>query len=331
MSISAIIPAFNAAKEVKECLAALGASSEQPAEIIVVDDASTDDTAAIAAATGARVVRQRENRGPAGARNVGAAHARGDVLFFVDADVAVAPDAVARVARLFATCPDVAAVFGSYDTKPRAPGVVSQYRNLLHHYVHQHGSVEAFTFWAGCGALRRAAFAAVGGFDERPAWHFIEDIELGHRLRRDGYRIRLDKELRATHLKRWTLVTVVRTDLLFRAAPWARLIRQSATAPADLNLTGGQRLSVGLMGVAAICLPLALVYRTLALVAGLTLAGIVVLNRGLYAFLYRERGLGFALACVPLHVLYFLCSGAGFVYGVLTPPTPRARRVSSGE
>ena len=58
--------------------------------------------------------------------------------------------------------------------------MVSQYRNLLHHFVHQHGHAEASTFWAGCGAIRRAAFDAVGGFDAarfpRPS---IEDIELG--------------------------------------------------------------------------------------------------------------------------------------------------------
>src|SRR5882762_3955120 len=79
MDISVIIPAYNAAHEITECLAALAASSEQAAEILVVDDGSTDDTARVAAATGARVVRQQENRGPAAARNVGYMHARGDV------------------------------------------------------------------------------------------------------------------------------------------------------------------------------------------------------------------------------------------------------------
>jgi glycosyltransferase involved in cell wall biosynthesis len=327
MNISAIIPAYNAAKEVKECLVALAASSERVAEIVVVDDGSTDDTAAVAVAGGARVIRQDRNRGPAAARNLGATQARGDVILFVDADVAVAPDAVARIARLLATSPDVAAVFGSYDTHPRASGVVSQYRNLLHHYVHQHGNDEASTFWAGCGAVRRVAFAAVGGFDVGDAWRSIEDIELGYRLRRAGYRVRLDKNLRATHLKRWTLHNMIRTDLLLRAAPWARLIRQSATVPADLNLTRSQRLSVALVGLATVSLPLALVSRTLALVPAMMLAIIVALNRSLYGFFYRERGLAFALACVPLHVLYFFCSGAGFVYGSLTPATTSIERV----
>ena len=319
MAISVIIPAYNAATDLRECLAALAVCRESVDEILVADDASTDDTAAAAVAGGARVVRHDRNRGPAAARNLGAAHADGDILFFVDADVAVASDAVGRVKQLFRANPEVAAVFGSYDTRPRAPGVVSQYRNLLHHYVHQHGSTEAFTFWAGCGAVRRDAFVAVGGFDDRSAWHFIEDIELGYRLRRAGYRVHLDKELRATHLKRWTLTGVLRTDTLFRAAPWTRLIRQTAMVQADLNLTRTQRLSVMLAGVVAVCLPLAAVNRTSAFVAALTIASLVVLNRTLYRFFYRERGFFFALACVPLHVLYFLCSGAGFMYGLLTP------------
>ena len=53
--------------------------------------------------------------------------------------------------------PGIAAVFGSYDDEPGAPNLVSQYRNLLHHFVHQTGRTEASTFWTGCGAVRRDA------------------------------------------------------------------------------------------------------------------------------------------------------------------------------
>ena len=80
---------------------------------------------------------------------------------------------------------------------PRLQGVVSQYRNLLHHFVHQHGNSEASTFWAGCGAIRRSVFEEMGGFDEqRFPTPSIEDIELGYRLRQAGHRILLDKACR---------------------------------------------------------------------------------------------------------------------------------------
>ncbi len=319
MDVSVVIPAYNCARDLGECLAALRASTLPPAEVVVADDASTDDTAAVAAAMGARVVRLAANAGPAAARNRAVAETHGDVLFFVDADVAVAPDAVARVAATLARDPEVAAVFGSYDTAPRAPGLVSQFRNLLHHFVHQHGAAEASTFWAGCGAVRRAAFDAVGGFDERPVRRFIEDIDLGYRLRRHGFRIRLDRGLLCTHLKRWTLGSMVRTDLLYRAVPWTRLIAESGTAPADLNLRADQRASVALVGLAAALLPLAVLHRGLAACAALALLVVAALNRALYAFLRRERGTAFALACVPLHVLHFACSGLGFVYGRAVP------------
>jgi GT2 family glycosyltransferase len=319
MDVSVVIPARDSSRELAECLAALQRATTRPTEVVVVDDASTDDTAAVAEARGARTIRLATNQGPAGARNRGAAVARGDVLAFVDADVAVAPDALDRLVATLARDRDVAAVFGSYDTRPRAAGLVSQFRNLLHHYVHQHGDPEASTFWAGCGVVRRAAFDTVGGFDERPVRYSIEDIDLGYRLRRAGFRIRLDRDALCTHLKRWTLRSMVRTDVLYRAVPWTRLIAENGTAPADLNLRGEQRASVALVGLAAVALPLAGVSRAAAVLAVAALVVVAFLNRGFYGLLRRERGPGFALASFPLHLLHFACSGLGFVYGRLVP------------
>jgi hypothetical protein len=202
-------------------------------------------------------------------------------------------------------------MFGSYDARPRAQGVVSQYRNLLHHFVHQTGSAEASTFWAGCGAIRRSAFEAVGGFDE--ARRCMEDIELGYRLRRAGYRIRLDKALYGTHLKRWTLRSVIRTDTVCRAVPWARLLLEHKV-PNDLNIKPGQRVSVALVLVASLALLLARFRVELLALAAAALFGVVVLNRDLYTFFYRQRGLRFALASVPLHLLQYLCSGLSYAY-----------------
>jgi GT2 family glycosyltransferase len=208
-SVSVIVPAYNSSRELRECLSALSRSVPPPLEIIVVDDASTDDTSSVATEHGAIVLRLARNAGPAAARNAGGRAAQGDIVLFVDSDVVVAPEAIRRVVKAFEDDPALAAVFGSYDRRPRAPGLVSQYRNLLHRYTHQIGNPEAGTFWSGCGAIRRSVFVGVGGFDAarfpRPS---IEDIELGNRLRIAGHRIRLDREIQGTHLKRWGLWSV---------------------------------------------------------------------------------------------------------------------------
>src|SRR3989442_11807346 len=165
IGISIIVPVHNNPRDLRLCLGALRAAITPDSEIIVVDDGSTDDTASVATGMGLQVVTLAQNSGPAAARNEGAGRARGAILFFVDADVMIAPGAIERVRRFFADHPEHAAVFGSYDARPGCGSMVSRYRNLLHHFVHQRGNPDASTFWAGCGAIRRSVFHEVGGFD----------------------------------------------------------------------------------------------------------------------------------------------------------------------
>lgn len=313
--ISIIVPVYNDPLNLRECLSALQRTQDGTVEILVVDDASTDETPTVATQAGVSLWRLAKNSGPAAARNYGARHANGDILFFVDADVVIAPDALARIHTVFAAQPDLAAVFGSYDTHPRASTVISQYRNLLHHFVHQNGNPQASTFWAGCGAIRKAVFFAVGGFDTHNFPRAsIEDIELGYRLRHAGYRIFLDKTLQGTHLKRWTLRSMMWTDIACRAIPWSRLMMTMPRASTDLNLSFTQRLSVLLTAVALTTLIGALFQPWLLVVALVALLGVGALNIALYAFFFRQRGLFFMCACIPLHLLYFLCSGMGYGY-----------------
>ena len=185
LTLSAVVPATDAPATLSRVRAAIESATELPEELLIVD-------------------RPRE-AGAAEARNIGARRARGDVLVFVDADVEVHPDVFARIRAAFEIDPRLAAVFGSYDDSPAAPGVVSGFRNLLHHYVHQQSGGDATTFWAGLGAIRRDVFVAVGGFDERMDRDWIslfrrssvEDIELGMRLAAAGWRIVLDPASRA--------------------------------------------------------------------------------------------------------------------------------------
>ncbi len=311
--VSVVVPVYNDARNLADCLAALQAAMIPGAELIVVDDASPDDSAAIARKVGARGIPIEPNSGPAAARNRGATVATGDVLFFVDADVVVAPDAVRRVADTLAATSDLAAVFGSYDDAPRAPGLISQYRNLLHHFVHQQGNPDASTFWAGCGAIRRSTFAQVGGFDEGAFGRAIEDIELGYRVRRAGQRILLDKRLLGTHLKAWTFTSLIRTDVMVRAIPWSRLI-MARGIPNDLNLRTDQRLSAVLVLLVLAALLLAPLRPILIVPAALAFLAVATLNRTLYSFFLKRRGVRFTAAAILLHLLYYLYSTASYAW-----------------
>lgn len=248
-TLSVVVAARNAREDLALCLQALARSSHPPLEVLVVDDASTDDTAAVAEAHGARVLRLDQRRGPAAARNLGATAARGDVLFFTDADVCVHEDTLAVAARAFAEEPALAAVIGSYDDRPASNAFLAQWKNLFHHWVHQTGQDEASTFWTGCGAVRRDVFLGLGGFNEGYARPSIEDIEFGFRLRNADQRIRLDKRMIATHTKRWRFWDLLRTDLLRRGAPWIALMLRDRRDPKDLNLSRESKLATVLTGL----------------------------------------------------------------------------------
>jgi glycosyltransferase involved in cell wall biosynthesis len=145
INFSVIVRVYDGRATIERCLSALDAHVAPDVEIIVVDDRSTDDSGTVAARMGARVLTLPANSGPAAARNYGASHASGEVLMFVDADVAVAADAVDHVRSVLDTRPDVSAVFGSYDMDPPCGGVVSRYKNLLHHFLHQNAETASPT------------------------------------------------------------------------------------------------------------------------------------------------------------------------------------------
>ena len=181
-------------------------------ELLIVDDGSEIPAGPVDHPR-ISVLRLPGSLGPAAARNEGASRATGDVLVFVDADVVVHPEGIGRIRRAFDSEPELAALFGSYDDDPFDPGIVSAFRNLLHHHVHTSAAGPASTFWAGLGAIRREAFDEAGGFDAaRYPQPSVEDIDLGLRVSAAGGLIRLDPSVRGTHLKAWTLLDMLEAD-----------------------------------------------------------------------------------------------------------------------
>jgi GT2 family glycosyltransferase len=325
-TLSVVIPVFNSARSLELCLEALAQSSIHPLECIVVDDCSTDDSASVARRRGAELVQTPLRSGPARARNLGVERASGDLILFLDSDVRLHSDALTRILCHFDEDSGLDAVIGAYDDSPAAPAFLSQYRNLLHCFTHRAGRPHASTFWCGCGAVRRSVFLQSGGLEEwfeRPS---IEDIEFGARLTANGGRILLDPLIQVQHLKRWTFLNMLRTDVFDRGIPWTRLILRNRSMPNDLNVRGSQRASAA---AAALLLATAcLGYPSAALGCAVLF---IALNAAFYRFLAARRGALFALRAAPLHVLFFLYSGMAFILGavahVISPhPYPRDTR-----
>jgi Glycosyl transferase family 2 len=322
--ISVIVPAHSAGKTLGACIDALMASDLPRSrwELIVVDDASTDETTDIGRRAD-RVVRiSAFPRGPAYARNKGAEAARAPVVAFVDADVCVHRDTLRKLLDRLGASPDLAAVFGSYDETPTAPAAHSQYRNLLHHYVHQRSAGETGSFWAGIGAIRRSEFLDAGMFDDvRYRSPQIEDVELGYRLRQRGGRILLDPSIRGTHLKAWTFPGIIQTDLMQRGVPWVRLLLESGPAAAARGPSLGARdaASVGFVGVAVLLAVFwGLTHRVVfALLVAICVALSVALSSPFHLWLWKTRGPRVALVSVPLYLLYHFTSVVAIVVGTV--------------
>lgn len=315
-TLSVVVPVVGDDPPMRAALAALGRADPPPDEVVVVVDGGDAAAAATARTHADHVLTTPARLGPAAARNLGARHARGDLLLFVDADVVVHRATVDRARRLFVDDPGLDAAIGAYDADPPAAGALSQYKNLLNHWMHHRAGPHGETFWGACGVIRRTTFLALGGFDaERYPVPSVEDIDLGYRLTARGGRIRVAPELAVTHLKRWTARSLLVTDVTRRAVPWAHLLLERGRLQNDLNvdLAGRAKVASAWTGLLAAA----------AAVGGATGAGVValvavallaVLDGPFLAFLWRRRGPRVAAVGALWHWWSHLYGGAAFAW-----------------
>jgi glycosyltransferase involved in cell wall biosynthesis len=316
MSIAVIIPVYNSSAMLRETLAAIQAGLRRPDELVVVDDGSTDDSADVAAAHGARIYRMDKNSGPAACRNHGAMQCQSDILVFLDADTKVHETTLQQFEDCLLNHPEYVGVMGAYDDTPSHPGHCSQFRNLAHCFIHRISKRDALTFWSGGGALRRSAFLEVEGFDEAYRRPSIEDIEMGYRITDAGGRILLDPSINVTHLKRWTVRNAISTDVFDRGIPWMILLLERGSFPNDLNLVLRYRISTGCALFMLVCLALVVEspwWLAIGFMSGLLS---ISLHVDLLAFLYERRGPKFLLGSVGLVLLQELCNLAAVAGGV---------------
>ena len=313
--LSIIIPTRDRASDLRLCLDALHRAKIERMECIVVDDGSLQDCAAVVQSSPlhATLIRNPHSRGSGAARNIGAAVAQGDVLLFIDDDVCVEPASLTAVIEAFQTDPSLGAVMGRYDDAPAGAGFLSRFRNLLHAYTHRISAGAASTFWTGFGAVRASIFREHGGFTERA--RAIDDVEFGARLAASGVRIELRPDLQVKHLKRWTLGSMLKTDLLLRGVPWTLLLWRRRSVPNTLNLRHSSRWSVMLACLTIAFALLSLLASLPWIVPVLSVALVLLLNLKFYGFLGARYGVLFALRGVAAHWLYLWIAALSFFIG----------------
>jgi glycosyltransferase involved in cell wall biosynthesis len=182
--VAVVIPCYGQAHLLPEAIESVCAQTHAVAELIIVDDGSPDDVAAVARRhPDARYIRQ-ENQGLAAARNTGLRAATAEYVVFLDADDRLMPDAVAAGLACFAGCPDCAFVFGNFrfiaeDGTPGAERVRPPVDGGdLYHALLRQNHVEM----TSTVMFRRDLLAAEGGF--RRDLRSAEDYELLLRLAR---------------------------------------------------------------------------------------------------------------------------------------------------
>lgn len=316
MVVSVVIPAYNAAGRIGRCLQALEVQTvaRDTYEVIVVDDGSADDTASVAAAMGARVLRQ-ENQGPGSARNYGAREARGEILVFTDDDCIAEPNFLEEIVRPIIQDTAIAGVQGRYRTRQTEFAARFIQAEIEERYdrMRRFDSINFIGTYAA--AYRKDVFLKHGGFDTQYRQASGEDIDHSFKLAALGYRMVFRQEAVVHHTHPVTLAHVARVK--FKRGYWHvrlamnhpdRLVRNSYM-PGSLPL---QVASVPLLLISIAALPFSL----LALLPILAIAGMFLWQSRFIMGTFLRNGYALTWATPLVSMLRAAALGAGMMRGL---------------
>ena len=329
--VSVIIPVKNEERILGQCIAALRASDVHGLEIVVADDHSTDRSAEVAAAAGARVVSVEGTHGVSAARNAGAAAARGEILVFTDADVVFPHGALDRLLDCVSV-PGVDAAVGVMAPNVPFSNFASLWKNQWMRYTYRRMPDQVALFFTSVAAIRAQAFHASGGFDERYSVPSVEDTAFGRKLADLGCDIRLCRDAEVVHHKRYTPAGALAVDFC-RARALVRLaLREWTAGPRGGGRAPRKQFSVPVLyplGAFALCasvalIPVSVLARSAPLLAAAAVLWFFAFSTSVefLAHMHREHGLAmfiqgqlFWIADCAAITLGALAGATGFVAG----------------
>ncbi len=308
IELSVIIPAFQAAATLARCLDALSASLPANAELIVVDDASSDRSGEIARTYTSTVIRHEKNLGQIAARKSGVEAAKGDLLVFVDADVVVPEKTLRLIKEHFIANPKVAAVTGRLSRGSPRRTYCGTYKNIYMNTVFAGMPNRCSFLYGAIHALRRSAFRLI-----HPVYQGVEDNVLGFLLMQESQGIELLQELEVDHLKEYSLLELLANDfhvsrkwaLLFCSTQsWKTVLKKGF-----LHSPRWQQMAIASLGLLILSLPFSPALAAILAVVWL------ILNRRLLAAMYGHCGARFLAVATGVTFVDQLVQGFGIAVG----------------
>lgn len=326
--IDIVIPSYNAARQIEECLDHVFASDYENFQVTVVDDHSTDDSLIrVARYPSVNIIAHKENKGVSAARNQGISETRGDIILFIDSDVLIPKTLLRQVDNFFSSHPEISLLQGRYEDRSYYQNLFSQYKHFVFSFrgANPNPRGQRFTNFVhtACVAAKRHVFSQVIFNQDLSRG---EDLFFGQQCIQAGFKIFADTTLTVGHKKKYTFLSYTRYQ--FRAARdmvLQRLLKKSDSTKIPLAAKNNPlhkklwvlRPVVGFFFLAALLVAaLGWVDTTLILLA-LLLAASFLLEMQFRIYLFKFAPIWCSIAAWPLYFFDGIVLGLGIASGIL--------------
>jgi len=316
--VSIIIPNYQGGATIGKCLAAAFASRYRNFEIIVVDDCSEDNSIEVIQSFPCKLIRLDRHSGAAQARNTGAAHSKGDILFFTDSDCILQQDTLCIAGQTACLADPKVVIGGTYTCVPFDSSFFSLFQSVFINYSETRELEHPDYIASHAMLIDSRSFQKSGGFSGK-FLPILEDVDFSHRLRRAGYRLIMNPAIQVQHIFNFSLYRSLH-NAIRKSMYWTIYSIKNGDVLADSGTA-----SIGLKTNVAACFSAALLLlafvltenRAFIFIIPLVLAINLFVNRGLLVAFYRAKGFLFVLTATSYYLLlYPLAVGAGVLAGL---------------
>ena len=316
--ISVIIPTYNSKKTLLLLISALKKTTLKNYQIIVIDDASTDNTqTAIKKIKSVHYFKFKKNKGAATTRNKGALVSRGDILLFLDSDILPTFDIISYVSKFFKTKKNKSICITGF------PGTLSENTSFTQKYKYYRD----WTYWTldknqnsfyhfrpAIGAISKKYFNQAGGFNQKYPGATMEDMEFSYRLANCG-QIIFKKDLKVQHqFGSFNKLTLS----YFRRTTFFASLFLSQKKFTGVAMTNSEASTIFFAGLITFLIPVSILIPYAIIPLVITIIYYLYLQRRFISHIFKHEGLVFTVKSIFLSFWLYLVIITATIYYFLT-------------